>query len=91
MLYFKKGLPEMLTKKAMARRRRPAGAMAGGLGARARRHRSDWPATLASSHRPTPPAAAGGAASRRRDCHSADIPSPSLLKHLLKGEGAAAE
>ena len=26
-----------------------------------------------------------------RDCHFADIPSPSLLKHLLKGEGGAAE
>ena len=29
--------------------------------------------------------------SRRRDCHFTDIPSPSLLKHLLKGEGGAAE
>ena len=29
--------------------------------------------------------------SRRRNCHSADIPSPSLLKNLLKGEGGAAE
>ena len=30
--------------------------------------------------------------SRRREfCHFADIPSPSLLKHLLKGEGGAAE
>ena len=28
----------------------------------------------------------GGDPSRRRDCHFADIPSPSLLKHLLKGE-----
>ena len=28
--------------------------------------------------------------SRRRDCHSADVPSPSMLKHLLKGEGGAA-
>ena len=27
------------------------------------------------------------ACSRRRDCHSADTPSPSLLKHLLKVEG----
>ena len=24
---------------------------------------------------------------QRRDCHSADNPSPSLLKNLLKGEG----
>ena len=30
--------------------------------------------------------------SRRREfCHSAGIPSPSVLKHLLKGEGGAAE
>ena len=29
--------------------------------------------------------------SRRRDCHFTDIPSPVLLKHLLKGEGGAAE
>ena len=29
--------------------------------------------------------------SRRRDCHFADIPSPSLLKRLLKGEGGAAK
>ena len=28
--------------------------------------------------------------SRRRDCHFADTPSPSLLKHLLKGEEDAA-
>ena len=27
---------------------------------------------------------------RRRDCHFTDIPTPSLLKHLLKGEGSAA-
>ena len=32
-----------------------------------------------------------GLASRRRDCHFADIPSPSILKHLLEGEGGAAE
>ena len=32
-----------------------------------------------------------GPSSRRRDCHIADAPSPSLLKHLLKGEGSAAE
>ena len=32
-----------------------------------------------------------GSASRRRDCHFTDIPSPSILKHLLKGEGGAAE
>ena len=32
-----------------------------------------------------------GECSRRRDCHFADIPSPSLLKHLLKAEGGAAE
>ena len=25
--------------------------------------------------------------SRRRDCHFTDIPSPSILKHLIKGEG----
>ena len=29
--------------------------------------------------------------SRRRDCHFADVPSTSLLKHLLKGEAGAAE
>ena len=29
--------------------------------------------------------------SRRRDCHFTDIPSPSILKHPLKGEGVAAE
>ena len=29
----------------------------------------------------------GGAVSCRRDCHLADIPSPSLLKRLLKGRG----
>ena len=28
-----------------------------------------------------------GQSSRRRDCHFADTPSPSLLKHLPKGEG----
>ena len=32
-----------------------------------------------------------GPTSRRRDYHFADIPSPSILKHLLKGEGCAAE
>ena len=32
-----------------------------------------------------------GKISRRRDCHSADAPSPCLLKHLLQGEGGAAE
>ena len=26
-----------------------------------------------------------------RDCHCADTPSPSILKHLLKGEGCAAK
>ena len=30
-----------------------------------------------------------GLASRRRDCHFADIPFPSILKNLLKGEGGA--
>ena len=34
---------------------------------------------------------ASGATSRRRGCHFADTPSPSLLKYLLKGQGAAAE
>ena len=29
--------------------------------------------------------------SHRRDCHFTDIPSPSILKHPLKGEGGAAE
>ena len=29
--------------------------------------------------------------SRRRDYHFTDIPSPSVLKHLLEGEGGAAE
>ena len=29
--------------------------------------------------------------SRRRDCHFTDTPSPSILKHLLTGEGGAAE
>ena len=28
-----------------------------------------------------------GESSRRRDCHFADNPSPSILKHLLKREG----
>ena len=28
---------------------------------------------------------------RRRDCHFADVPSPSLLKRLPEGEGDAAE
>ena len=32
-----------------------------------------------------------GGISRRRDCLFADVPSPSVLKHLLKGEGDAAE
>ena len=32
-----------------------------------------------------------GCNSRRRDCHFTDIPYPSLLKRLLKGEGGAAE
>ena len=30
-------------------------------------------------------------ASRRRDCPFTGIPSPSILKHLLEGEGSAAE
>ena len=34
---------------------------------------------------------AAGAISRRRDCHFTGISSPSLLKHLLKGEEGAAE
>ena len=34
---------------------------------------------------------ASGAYSRRRDCHFTGIPSPSILKHLLKVEGGAAE
>ena len=29
--------------------------------------------------------------SHRRDCHFTDIPSPVLFKHLLKGEGGAAQ
>ena len=32
-----------------------------------------------------------GSDSRRRDCHFADSPSPSILKHLPKGEGGAAD
>ena len=32
-----------------------------------------------------------GVYSRRRDCHFADALSPSLLKHLLKVDGGAAE
>ena len=32
-----------------------------------------------------------GSVSRRRDCHFADILSPSLLKRLLKGEGMSAK
>ena len=32
-----------------------------------------------------------GSCSRRRDCYFAAIPSPSMLKHLLKGERASAE
>ena len=32
-----------------------------------------------------------GGGSRRRDCHFADNPTPSILKHLLKTEGNAAE
>ena len=32
-----------------------------------------------------------GESSPWQDCHSADIPSPSRLEHLLKGEGGAAE
>ena len=37
------------------------------------------------------PELGGGEPSRRRDCHSADTPSPCMLKHLLQGEGGAAE
>ena len=36
-------------------------------------------------------ARAAGRISRRRDCLLTDIPSPVLLKHLLKGEGGPAE
>ena len=32
-----------------------------------------------------------GQTSRRRDCNSADAPSPCLLKRLIQGEGGAAE
>ena len=32
-----------------------------------------------------------GSSSRQRDCHSADAPSPCLLKYLLQGEGDVAE
>ena len=32
-------------------------------------------------------AAHSGNHSRRRDCHFADVLSPSMLNHLLKGEG----
>ena len=32
-----------------------------------------------------------GDISRRRGCHVTGIPSPSILKRLLKGEGGAAE
>ena len=32
-----------------------------------------------------------GLAGRRRDCHCTNIPSASILKRLLKGEGGAAE
>ena len=35
----------------------------------------------------SPPIIMGGTTSRRRGCHFADVPSPSLLKHLLQGEG----
>ena len=36
-------------------------------------------------------AAGYGMSSRRRDCHFTDTPVSSILKHLLKGEGIAAE
>ena len=45
----------------------------------------------AAAGRGSCPAGGRGDASRRRDGQSADIPSPSLLKCLLKGEGHAAE
>ena len=52
-----------------------------------------------ATHRPTRPAgwiswrswSRRAPNSRRRGCHFAGTPSPSLLKRLLKGEGAAAE
>ena len=34
---------------------------------------------------------ATGNSRRREFCHFADIPSPSMLEHLLKGEGGAVE
>ena len=39
----------------------------------------------------TAPGMLGGLDSRWRDCHFANTPSPSLLKHLLKVEGGAAK
>ena len=47
------------------------------------------PSPLQGPHAPQAHCAAQP--SRRRDCHSAGTPSPSLLKRLLKGEGGAAE
>ena len=44
-----------------------------------------------AEHRPGQNGALCGGASRRRDCHFADALSPSLLIHLLKAEGGAAE
>ena len=38
-----------------------------------------------------PPRAAQLLPSHRQHCHFADAISPSILKHLLKGEGGAAE
>ena len=56
-------------------------------------------ATLSSLHPPpsvafvvrTSAAGSNGSSRQRAFCHSADVPSPSLLKHLLQEEGGAAE
>ena len=48
----------------------------------------DWCNTNSSCHGFT---FETGATSRRRDCHFTDTPFSSILKHVLKGEGGAAE
>ena len=48
-------------------------------------------AAAPASRSAEPTAAVDGKTSHWRDCHFADALSSSLLKHLLKGEGGAAE
>ena len=80
---------ESVSKNIRFRQRRQAGVLDQGGGGRLRDTLRPAPGVLARGiGGRLPPAKA---TSRRRDCHFADVPSLTLLKHLLQEEGGAVE